>query len=364
MNDHGPLAHLLPPHLLGSGVPPLPPLFDVTHAANLESSPWSHGGRSCKGSPVFVQHIVPPDRTRSGLMREALRRVRDRESEGEGGEDLSTFLARTRPRASEDTFDLGPLPAGWKWPKPPTATLVNSVYGTICEGAVDGFHADYPTLQGKHATRGVSFLALQQRLLGILHPAPIGTSGYLFCIKFRPLERATHRFNPMDTSFQTVGVASDIAGSLTSKIMAQLVGTALDLERFVDRRSACHNRVFTIFLPFNVQNAVFEAANPHLVDQPMVNQCTVALSPQPGNDRVKLLIFPSGVIICVGAKTTHDMSSTMALALPLLYQARVMDTTTTTSTGSGPASNKKRKATESAASEEKKKMKKRARVHQ
>lgn len=357
MNEHGPLAHLLPG--LSSLLPP--PFFDVTHAANLEASPWSHGGRSSRGSPVFVQHIVPPDRTRSGLMREALRRVRDREGECEEEEDLPTFLARVRPQASEDTFDLGPLPAGWKWPKPPTATLVNSVYGTICEGAVDGFHADYPTLHGKHATRGVSFLALQQRLLGILHPVPIATSGYLFCVKFRPLERATHRFNPTDTSFQTVGVASDVAGALTSKIMAQLVGTALDLENFVDRRSACHNRVFTIFLPFNVQNAVFEAANPHLVDQPMVNQCTVALSPpQAGNKRVKLLIFPSGVIICVGAKTTHEMSSTMALALPLLFQARVMDTATTIESTAESGSNKKRKA-ESAVEGKKKK---RARVHQ
>ncbi len=240
-------------------------------------------------------------------MREAVRRIRALHYGGGDEEDVDdeTFLESLRPSGSEDRYALGTDAA---------AILVNSVYGTACSGATDIF-----------GSPGVSYLAIQQRLLGVLNPMAMASSGYVFRIKFRPPERATHRFNPADTSLQTVGVATDRAGRLTSILTAQLVAVALGLPHFMAQPSVCHNRVFTTFLPYELQLPAFEAANPHLVEQPYTQQCTVALAPPAARaENVKLLVFPSGVIICVGAKTTDEMTRTMEHAIPLLANARVL----------------------------------------
>ncbi len=316
----GSLSYLLPPGL-GPGL-------RAMHETRSGPNAWHN-------TPVEIVHLVPPNRTKAMLMRGALERVQT--MRGEQYQPFDRFLEAARPRASEDSYALGPLPNGWSYGTP-YATLVNSVYMTNCEGAFDavllstmgGDGGDEPIDEGeptaprKRRRGSVSYLAMQQLLLGVVTPFPVATSGYLFRIKFRPPERATHRFNPADLSVQSVGIASDLAGALTCDLTTQLIAAALHLPRFVPVRNACYNRVFTIYLPFGINIPAFEAANPQLIAARHHMQCTVATPPL-GElaPCVQLLIFPSGVIICVGAKQTPEMEISMSYFLPLLFAARM-----------------------------------------
>ncbi len=349
---------LLPPEV-AANIDQLPYVFDTACSeAELEAkSPWSHGRAH---PPIY--HIVPPGRTRNELMQEALRRVRmaatedatwskiktepetsgqetvltreelgelieqisvalDAETQLERDERNRAFMNMARPSSSEDMYPITPLPPDWPATQtPPLAVLVNSVYNTLC-GNKEG-------IGGNSRYGGLSFVGMQQQLLEFMvpfHVPPQGViHGPLFRFKIRPRERATHRFNPMTTSFQSVGVASDMVGTLTGHIMTQLIATAMGLKHFRTRRTRCYNRVYTIFFSFLVNAAAFVAANRHLVDEATkFHKVTVARSPDVKSESVCLLIFPSGVCVCVGATHTEEMLQSMRYFLPLLYQARM-----------------------------------------
>ncbi len=325
----GELSHLLPPEVLALGPGKLRPSFDCSR--DLAASPWSHG----RDRP-YIRHVVSPTRTRRDLMREAIRRARNVVEHGMplaggGDEDASVeeideanrlYLAKARPTASEDTYPLGPLPPQWR-DQQPNATLVNSVHKTDCTGSYDAVKEVKHTATRYH-NRAMSFLAVQQQLLEFMTPFVVDTSAHHLRIKFRPPERATHRFNPHDTSVQSVGVASDVTGALTANLTVQLIGAALGMPRFTINKSTCHNRVFTVYLPFEINEKIFKEANPHFIENRPQTQCILA---RPYSDRapkVHLLVFPSGVIICVGAKQTEEMEFSMAFFLPRLFQARIL----------------------------------------
>jgi len=281
------------------------------------TSPWTHG----RSQPV-IQYIVPPRRTRAELMALTLARVRDAEPREPPAVRLarnSAFLASVRPSTREDTVPLSPLPPNWPaiW-KPPLATLVNSVHKTQCQGA-------YAVTQQPlgRPQLALSHLAIHQRLLEFMVPLRVAPHGSLFRIKFKPGDRATHRFNPADTSFQSVGVASDSAGVLTGNVLTQMIAVALGLQNFRNGSPTCFNRVYTMYLPFPINVRAFIAGNRQIVDEPTKFEFTVARPPIEDTTSVRLLIFPSGVAVCVGASAQDQMLRSMAYFLPRVFQARV-----------------------------------------
>jgi len=183
--------------------------------------------------------------------------------------------------------------------------------------------------EAKHATarytnRAMSFLAVQQQLLEFMTTFVVENSAHHLRIKFRPPERATHRFNPHDTSLQSVGVASDVTGALTANLTTQLIGAACGLRRFTINSSTCHNRVFTVYLQFEINERIFKEANRQFIENRPQTQCIIARPPKEQAPKVHLLVFPSGVIICVGAKQTQEMLYSMGFFLPRLFQARML----------------------------------------
>ena len=172
--------------------------------------------------------------------------------------------------------------------------------------------------------QAVSHRALAQGLLGIACFGVKSTRSPEIAFRYLPPFRGKHALTPNDMRLQETAATS---GELGRKVVD--VTLALCTECNGARRNAIYpadradnNEVYTTFLPFPIGLNDLQRRHPKTVEIPKKFNARV-IKPL-DLIKIKLLVFPRGIIICVGSKNADEMLDAMRRWLPEIVAARAL----------------------------------------
>jgi hypothetical protein len=250
-------------------------------------------------------------------------------------------------------FELAPLADG----TPMQAVLVNMVYKTALRGST----VYVPWAKAGERAYAMSPAAIERQLLGVAIPmnpanrgrrrrreqrqlgtlAPRPTTAppmtivprhatitpCQYRISYRMPGSCNNDINPTQLRFQETAAMSTEVGYLTARTTAFLLAQHCGVPELHIVRRMCHNRVYVTYLRAGVDLPLLERRG-------LTAQCrtritdfnNIVMSSTLRFRRLRMLVFPSGVVICVGAKTTTIMQEAMAFFLPIIDAARLAPT--------------------------------------
>ncbi len=307
-------------------------------------------------------HLVPPGATAARMVQfataQALRRINAQKSARR--EELAQWLARVDPVAeaelvgilrqrlewapeaqtleavlehsSVQTFPINPLADG----TPMQAILVNLVYKTALRGS--GAYVPWAADPVRDRVFALGPPTLQRNLYGVLAPQGVAkakrrggahapcSQGAQYARHYRVSYRVPSSCNN-DVSAahlkiqETAAMSADV-GYLTAKITTGLIARFGELPGLRIARRNCDNRVYVTYLrpTLNIALVVARCRERSCEMTPMQFGGTFVSHPRFGH--MKMLVFPTGVVICVGAKKTGMMRQAMNFFLPLIDAAR------------------------------------------
>lgn len=209
------------------------------------------------------------------------------------------------PETPEDSYRVGQLSDGFEV----AASLVNVVHLSRVR-CVDG---------GQE--HGVSAIALQQALLGIASMGLKSTHTKELVIKYVAPFRGKHAVTTADLRLQETAATSGSVGratvDVTMRLLQEAGGCPIPLYAH-ERRD--NNEVYTAFVNFPIDLALLQRLFPKHITKPKKFEARVIRPPDFVNKR--LLVFPRGIIICVGSNGPEGMLEAMRAWLPRIEEAR------------------------------------------
>jgi hypothetical protein len=272
-------------------------------------------GLSCgpieRVSPAWVNHLVPPNQRPADLVRAAVKQAADRFNAT--GARLALSVDELLGAEEIETYPIESLPDG----TPMTATLVNTVY----KSEVNGASVYVPWATSRERVHAISPVMVMQRLLGVASILDAQSTVRQFRISYRAPFRCNHDICPAQLKVQETGAMNSVMGEFTLNVTAAMHAIACDLPRLRVSKRRCDNRVYVAYLPFKVSVT-------RLVD--VLAGCKTkrtrfggTVVEHPELQKIRLIVFPTGVVICVGAKQTELMRAAFARFMERLYRARV-----------------------------------------
>lgn len=208
-----------------------------------------------------------------------------------------------------------------------TATLVNVVYMSTARQVAR--MAPNQQQQVAPAINAASLPALMRSLLGIASFGVKPNGNIELSFNVRPPFRAKHTFTSGNMRLQETAATSDAIGrtvlDATLALIAQGLGPDARLEAYGRVRT---NEVYTAYLPFHLDMRLVRELVPKPSD-PLPEFVGIILS-HPAMGKKKLLVFPKGIIICVGNKHYSEMIKAIRRFLPDLAHAALKDGSTST----------------------------------
>lgn len=304
------------------------------------ASAWQH--------PVWLDHVVPPDQTLPQLVRRAVAHATADWNRTHGTTYTpTTILARDEAESCE----IGRVASG-----PIKATLVNTVMKSPLTGP--GFYLPWTeeeeTLSASSTsdllapppvgTKGpaahevvrreaIAPLLLQQALLGISTRMEQTTLSTQFRISYCAPFRCNHDIFPLQLKVQETAAMSDDMGAFALCVTIALMRLAARLPTLAVHARRCENCVYVAYMPFRLDVPRLLAANPGCSTRATRFGGTVIEHPMIG--RIRFIVFPTGCVICVGAKCRDDMQRAMIFFLPRLVDAASMVSRTAGTWGPG-----------------------------
>lgn len=262
--------------------------------------------------PRWQTHPVPPDQQPRDLIRGAVALATDWFN-ATRGPDLAPLTSEELLQTEEiDTYEIAPLPDGTTM----RATLVNTVYKAEFEGA----SVYVPWATSRERVHAISPLTVTQRLLGVASVLEGPTAVRQFRVSYRSPFRCNHDISPAHLKVQETGAMSSEMGDFTLRVTVALHALACGMPRLRVTKRRCDNRVYVAYLPFRLSIVRLLVALAGCDTQPTRFGGTVVAHPE--LNKIRLIVFPTGVVICVGAKQTEQMRHAFALFMGRLHKAR------------------------------------------
>jgi hypothetical protein len=163
--------------------------------------------------------------------------------------------------------------------------------------------------------------ALAPALLGIACFGVKSTRSTEIAFRYLPPFRGKHALTPNDMRMQETAATSGDIGSRVVDVTLNLLSEAAQCEQLFafDRRD--NNEVYTACLPFYIDLNLLHRRFPKSIEVPLRFDALIIQPPELGNK--KLLVFPKGIIICVGSKNADEMMAAMRAWLPAIEACRV-----------------------------------------
>ncbi len=209
------------------------------------------------------------------------------------------------PDTPEDYHVVGRLSNGFEV----TASLVNVVHLSRIRCA-DG-----------DGSSGVSPVALQQALLGLASINFKSVHSKEIIIKYVAPFRGKHSITTADLKLQETAATSGSVGEAMVDVTLALLQRASACTSPLyanDRRNT--NEVYTGFVDFAIDLPLLQRLHPTYIKKPRRFDARVIHPPDFGKKR--LLVFPRGIIICVGSKDPEGMLDAMQRWLHRIEAAR------------------------------------------
>jgi hypothetical protein len=210
------------------------------------------------------------------------------------------------PHTPEDYHVVGQLSDGFEV----TASLVNVVYLSRIRCEEEG-----------STDCGVSPVALQQALLGLASINFKSTHSKEIIIKYVAPFRGKHSVTTADLKLQETAATSGSVGQATVDVTLRLLQSASGCTSplYAHERHNT-NEVYTGFVNFAIDLPLLQRLHPTHIGKPKKFDARVIRPPDFGKKR--LLVFPRGIIICVGSKDPEGMLDAMRRWLGRIEAAR------------------------------------------
>jgi hypothetical protein len=221
----------------------------------------------------------------------------------------ASALREAYPDASkvpaEDKHLVAVLPEDGNFPV--SASLVNVVY-------LSRLRCVRPEVNGIHVR------TLGPALLGIACFGVKSTRSAEIAFRYLPPFRGKHALTPNDMRMQETAATSGDIGRQVVDVTLNLLAQAAQCDAIFafDRRD--NNEVYTAYLPFPIDLNLLQRRFPKAIQVPQRFEALIIEPPDLG--RKKLLVFPKGIIICVGSKNSAEMIDAMQAWLPAIQACR------------------------------------------
>lgn len=239
-------------------------------------------------------------------------------------------------------FDLGMLPDGL----PVHAVLVNMV----CETPLRGSTVYVPWSGDNARIYAMSVASLRKNLYGIVTPlikksaqkrrvrrtnggqgiiqrlATPSSNQRQYRISYRLTNSCINDINPNQLKLQETASVSTEVGYLTARTTTHLLASQCNIPDLHILRRLYHNRVYVSYLPPQIDlEKLKQVGHQENCSTQETEFGGLVMWNKPKFKNLKMLVFPRGTVICVGAKTTQNMRDAMQFFLPIIHRGRRSD---------------------------------------